>query len=282
MPKYKIVLLLTLSLSFASCKLIRKDDEQKPVARVLEHYLFEDDIRGLTTGMSPEDSTVFIENYIYNWGKEQLLIYRAEYNLRDDQKEFDDLVTQYRNDLLKFAYIDKYVTEHLDTAIAEDEINTYYEEHSSDFELKENIVKAEYFIVEKTAPDLEKTKGWWRSGSDKNMEKFLDYVSIFAKEKSVGDTNWVRYSELAFRVPLQTYNQESLLSKNRKLLLEDSAKVFFVAINAYKIKDDVSPLPYVRTAVKSIILNKRKLELISKMEESLVNDAYDKKDFEIF
>jgi len=282
MPKIKLVFSLTLIVALASCKLIRKDDEQKPVARVLEHYLYEDDIRGLTNGLSPEDSTVFIENYIFNWGKEQLLIYRAEYNLRDDQKEFDDLVTQYRNDLLKFAYIDKYITEHLDTTIAEADIVSYYEEHSRDFELKENIVKAEYYIVEKSAPDLEKTKSLWRSGSDKNMEKFSEYVSIFAKEKSVGDTSWVRYSDLAFRVPLQTYNQESLLSKNRTLILEDSLKVFFVAINAYKIKDDVSPLPYVRNTVKSIILNKRKLDLITKMEESLVNDAYDKKDFEIY
>ena len=108
------------------------------------------------------------------------------------------------------------------------------------------------------------------------------WSNIFAKEKSVGDTNWIQYSDLAYRVPIQTYNQEAILGKNKKLILEDSAKVFFVAINAYKIKDNVSPLPYVRKSIKSIILNKRKLELISKMEESLVNDAYDKKDFEIY
>ena len=278
----KIILSLALIAAVSSCKLIRKDDDRKPVARVFEHYLYEDDIRGLTNGMSAEDSTVFIQNFIFNWGKEQLLIYRAEYNLRDEQKDFDDLVIQYRNDLLKFAYIDKYVNEHLDTTISEAEINSYYEDHSQDFELKENIVKAEYYIVEKSAPDLEKTAGWWRSNSEKNKEKFLEYMSIFAKEKSVGDTNWVRYSELAFRIPLQTYNQEALLVKNTKLVLEDSLKVFFVAINAYKIKDAVSPLAYVRQTVKSIILNKRKLDLISKMEESLVNDAYDKKDFEIY
>jgi len=278
----KIILSIALIAAVSSCKLIRKDDDRKPVARVFEHYLYEDDIRGLTNGMSPEDSTVFIQNYIYSWGKEQLIIYRAEYNLRDEQKDFDDLVMQYRNDLLKFAYIDKYVNEHLDTTISEAEITSYYEDHSQDFELKENIVKAEYYIVEKSAPEIDKTAGWWRSSSEKNKEKFLEYMSIFAKEKSVGDTNWVRYSELAFRVPLQTYNQEALLIKNSKLVLEDSLKVFFVAINAYKIKDAVSPLAYVRQTVKSIILNKRKLDLISKMEESLVNDAYDRKDFEMY
>jgi hypothetical protein len=41
-------------------------------------------------------------------------------------------------------------------------------------------------------------------------------------------------------------------------------------------------LPYVRATIKSIILNKRKLELIGKMEENLVDDAFNRKDFEIF
>lgn len=278
----KTAILFGVIFALASCKLVRKDDEQKPVARVYDYYLYEDDIQGLTNGMSKEDSTVFIENYIYNWGKEQLLISRAEFNLRDEQKDFEELVMQYRNDLIKFAYIDKYVTEHLDTAISEAEVNTYYQNHNSDFELKENIVKAEYFVVEKIAPDIDKAKSWWRNPSEKNQERFLEYASIFAKEKAVGDTNWLRFNDLSLKVPIQTYNQEYLLSKNRRMLVEDSLKVFFVAINAYKIKDDVSPLAYVKKTIKSIILNKRKLELIDKMEESLVNDAYDKKDFEIF
>ncbi len=282
MNLYRIVFFFTLATAVSSCKYFKKDADRKPVARVFEHYLYEDEILGLTEGMSPEDSTVFIQNYIYSWGKEQLIIYRAEYNLREEQKDFDELVMQYRNDLLKFAYIDKYVNEHMDTAISEAEINKYYDSHSSDFELKENILKAEYFIVDKTAPEIEKASSWWRSGNDKNMKKFLEYTSIFAKEKSVGDTNWVRFSDLASRVPLQSYNQESLLSRNAKLILEDSLRVYFVAINAYKIKDAISPLAYVRPTVRSIILNKRKLDLISKMEESLVNDAYDKKDFEMY
>lgn len=280
MQHIRLLVILTLIFS-ASCKLVRKDDERNPVARVYERYLYEEDISGLTHGMDKEDSAVFIDNYIYNWGKEQLLIYRAEYNLREDQKEFDELVTQYRNDLLKFAYIEKYVGEHIDTALSEAEILDYYNEHKADFELKENILKAEYYVVNQNVPDLKKAKYWWNTPSEKNTERFVEFASIFASSKSVGDTSWVRYMDLANKVPLQTYNQESVL-RNKRVLIEDTSNVYFVAINAYKIKDDVSPLPYVRETIKSILINKRKLDIITKMEESLVSDAYDKKDFEIF
>lgn len=276
------ILFLALLVASASCKLVRSDDERKPVARVFDRYLYEEDIRDLTNGLSSEDSVVFVKNYIYNWGKEQLLIYRAEYNLREDQQDFDDLVTQYRHDLIKYAYLEKYVSEHLDTAISAREIKTYYDNHSQDFELKENILRCDFYVFSQNSPDLSKAKSWWRAPSEKNNERFAEYASIFSVQKSVGDTNWVSYTSLTKELPLPLYNQQQLLSQSERVILEDSAKAYFLEIHSYKIIDNVSPLPYVRGTIKSIILNKRKLELIGKMEENLVDDAFNKKDFEIF
>lgn len=276
------LVLLILITATASCKLVRSDDERQPVARVFDKYLYEDDIRDVTAGMSTEDSVVFVKNYIYNWGKEQLLIYRAEFNLREDQQDFDDLVTQYRHDLIKYAYLEKYVSENLDTAISPAEIKRYYDEHSQDFELKENILRCDFYVFSQNSPDLSKAKNWWRSPSEKNMERFLEYSSIFSVQKSVGDTNWISYALLAKEIPLPSYNQQQVLSQNERLILEDSLKAYFLEIHSYKIIDNVSPLPYVRATIKSIILNKRKLELIGKMEENLVDDAFNRKDFEIF
>ena len=57
--------------------------------------------------------------------------------------------------------------------------------------------------------------------------------------------------------------------------------MYCLEIQEYKIKDDVSPLPYVRETLRNVILNQRKLDLIKKMEEEIFNAAYEKKDFEI-
>lgn len=278
----KKLLFIALIVGIGGCKYLRKDDERKPIARVNDAYLYVDEIGGLTTGLTPEDSVTLVRNFIYNWGKEQLLIERAEYNLRTEQKDFEELVKQYRNDLIKFAYLEKYVNENLDTTISENEIKSYYTDHSEDFELKENILKADYFIIPSNAPDIKKARDWWREDSEKSQAKFLEYTSVFARTKVVGDTNWVRYEDFTRMVPLQIYNQQEFLSRNRRIVLEDTAATYFVNITSTKIKDDVSPLPYVKSTIKSIILNKRKLELIARMEEKLVDDAYDKKNFEIY
>jgi len=280
--KFKYLIILGATVATVACKFIRKDDERAPIARVFDTYLYADEIGGLTNGMSADDSTTFVQSYINNWGKEQLLIKRAEFNLRAEQKDFEDLVRQYRNDLLKFAFLEKYVNENIDTLITEKQINSYYETHQSDFELKENILKVNYYIIPTNAPDLKKAKDWWRVPNEKNDEKFLEYASIFARVKNVGDTNWVRFEDLARTIPLQTYNQQEFLNRNKRVMLEDAESTYFVDIVEHKIKDDASPLAYVQNTIISIILNKRKLELIAKMEEKLVDDAFNKKDFEIY
>ncbi len=232
--------------------------------------------------MSEQDSLLWTQKYINNWGKEQLIIKKAEFNLADQEKDFDELVEQYRNDLLKFTYQQRYVDEHLDTAISEEEIIRYYEENSSEFELKENILKVNYLVLNVDAPDIDDAVRWFKSDEAEDREDLHEYAFKYARRSSFEDTSWVRYRDLAKFIPLTTYNEQSFLRSNEFVELEDSNGVYLVQIQDYKIADDVSPLPYVRETIRNIILNKRKQELIASMEERIVNDAYDKRDFEIF
>lgn len=45
---------------------------------------------------------------------------------------------------------------------------------------------------------------------------------------------------------------------------------------------DIAPLAYIQPTVKRIILNKRKLEFVEKLEKDILNDAIQKKQFEIY
>lgn len=278
---FKSIWFILLAAYLASCNNGSKSDD-RVVARVYDSYLYLDDLAGLAEDLSPEDSTVFIKNYIYNWGKEQLLVNRAEYNLKEQEQEFEELVTQYKNDLIKHAYLEKYISQKLDTSVSVDEIRDYYNEHSADFELKENILKCDFYIMPQIGDDIEKAKYWWRNATQKNDEKFIDFASVYAIQKVVGDTNWVSYADLAKDVPLPNYNQQQFLSQNKRVIFEDSSKVYFLNIVSFKIKDNASPLAYVSETIRSIILNKRKLDLISEMEDNLVKDAFKKQNFEIY
>ena len=46
--------------------------------------------------------------------------------------------------------------------------------------------------------------------------------------------------------------------------------------------NDTAPLSYVKPTLKQIILNKRKLELIKKLETDITKDAIETNNFEIY
>ena len=94
--------------------------------------------------MDAVDSVSLVNRLVLQWAKKELLVEAAEFNLQTELADFDALVTQYRNDLLKHAYIDVYVRQHLDTTITTEQIKDYYEQNLNNFELKESIVQAFY------------------------------------------------------------------------------------------------------------------------------------------
>lgn len=275
--------ILSLLVLVSSCNLLGDKERGRKIARVYDEVLYESDLlEVLPSGLSPQDSLLWVQKYINSWGKEQLIIKKAEYNLADREKDFEDLVQQYRNDLLKFTYQQRYVDEHLDTVITANQIAEYYEQHQAEFELKENIVMVNYIILNSDATDLDDVKSWFRSESESDKEKLVEYANRYARHSSFGDSSWVRYNDLAKLVPLRMYNQQDFLNRNHYVELSDSTGQYFLEIVDYKIADDVSPLPYVVATIRNIILNKRKQEIIASMEERLVNDAYEKQDFEIY
>jgi len=271
--------------AFTGCNLIDGNTEEtsEPLARVYNTYLYEDDVLPfISKGLTPEDSLMLVQNIIYKWGKEQLLLNKAEFNLPEDVSEIEVLVGNYRNDLIKFAYQQEYIDNHLDTLISIEEIREYYKENPQNFELKENILKAEYYIFPADLPDLKFAKKWFASNNKTYKSKFDELAQHYSLVSVTTDTSWISFEEVVKIVPLKTYNQQEFLAKNRKVILEDSTHLYCLNITSFKIKDDVSPLPYVRETIRSIILNQRKLDLLKKMEEEIYNDAYEKKDFEIY
>lgn len=280
----RLTSIFLLALALPACQLLQGEEERgEKVARVFDRVLYEEDLREvMPSGLSSEDSALWVRKYINNWGKEQLIISKAEFNLADREKDFDELVEQYRNDLLKFTYQQRYVDEHLDTAISREQIEAYYEEHQKEFELKENILKLNYIVLNTDVPELAKARSLFKEESEESLTELKEFAFKYARASSFGDTSWVRFNDVAKFIPVQTYNQQEFLSRNHFVEISDSTGTYLVDIIDYKIAEDVSPLPYVVETIRNIILNKRKQELIATMEERIVNDAYEKSDFEIY
>lgn len=260
-----------------------EDDRGKVIARVYDSELFEQDIQEvISPELSPEDSAAFVQNYINVWAKNQLMIYKAEFNLTDEEKEFDEQIANYRNDLLKFAFLEKYVDDRLDTSITRAEIESYYEQNQDNFQLKENILRMRYIAVPLDAPDITDLRELFRSQDSLKEEELMDYALSYARSFSLSDTSWISFNQFRRLVPVQAYNQQEFLRANRYLELEGENLLYLVSIAEFKIKDNTSPLLYVENIIRNIMLNKRRLDLISDLEKNLLSDALKKKEFETY
>jgi hypothetical protein len=253
-----------------------------PIARVKDVFLYRDDIADLVPeGTSKEDSLLIVNKYIDNWIHETLVLQKAEKNLADEQKNFRKLLEDYRRSLIIHAYEEALVSQNLDTTVTDAEIEQYYKGHPSDFELKDNIINVTYVKVKKNAPKLDKLRQWYRSDNEKDMASLKSYCLQFAENYFLDSETWLLFDDLLKEIPIKMYDKELFLQNNRFVEVQDSLSYYFVNIKGFKIKNSLSPLSFEKENIRSIILNRRKLELIGKMKEDVYTEGVKNKEFEV-
>lgn len=277
-----VTLILCISL-FVSCDYFKQDPEKTPIARANDSYLFADDIKELVPdGTSQEDSTLIVNNYINRWATQQLLISGAQVNLTEEKlAAFEKLTQDYKNALYTEAYKSAIVSKQLDSTITELEFAEFYEKNSSNFKLKEELLKVRYIVVDENYSNIENAKQLLNRFNEKDIDK-LNSLSIKFKKYNLNDSVWVKKEALVATLPILNDKDEQLLKKSNFAQLQDSLGVYLVKIEDVLLPNDTAPFSYVEPTIRQIILNKRKLELIKKLEKDITKDAIKNKNFEIY
>lgn len=283
MTRILLLLSLALLLAFYACNTRIKDNNEVVLARVFDNYLYESDLSGITTeNTTYRDSIVMARNYVNNWIKTKLMVEKAKFNLTKEQLDFEKRLEDYENSLIIFEYESKLISQTLDTSISETELKTFYTNHLSDFELKENIVKVFYSIVEKDFSEksfIEKTYQLPDSLVIDSLETLSDSLNFIA----VLDTSkWISFDNLKKKIPIETYNQELFLKNKRFVKISDENKCYLMKFVDFRIIDDTSPFEIVEQNIRDIILAKRKINLVKKVREEIFDQAATNNDFEIY
>ncbi|MFD1096600.1 peptidyl-prolyl cis-trans isomerase [Salegentibacter chungangensis] len=266
------------------CDYFEKTEEQKAVVRVNDTYLYEDDIRGLlNANTSAQDSALIVSNYITRWATQQLLIDRAKLNLsQEKQREFRDLVENYRNELYTNAYTEAVVSRELDSTLSEEEIKAYYEEHKENFKLNEDLVKLRYVKLDENNTNIDQIKKRLVRFEEKDKDE-LERKALQFKNYSLNDSVWVRTKSVYEKIkPLAIEDRSRLLNKSNFMQLEDSLGVYLVYVKDVLIRNEQAPLEYASATIKQILLNKRKLNLVKELEKDITKDAIKNNQFEIY
>lgn len=276
---YGILLIVVLS----GCQFFNQDPQEDAVARVGDEYLLVSDLEGLVgKNINAKDSIETIENFIDKWIKQQVVLQKAEQNLRLDQLDVEQKLEEYRRSLIVYRYEKELVKQNLDTIVDDKEIKDYYDSNQDEFILRENIVKVRYVKVKEDAPNQRQLASFIKSDKEEDRQKLEEFCSRYAVNYFLNDNSWLYFNDLLKEIPINTYNQENYLKNNRYIVERDSLFKYYVYIQGFKIKKSTSPIAFEKERIRDIILNKRKMQLITTMEEAVLNEAHKKKKIKIY
>lgn len=277
--------ILLLVIGVTSCtSYFKRQEDKKVLARVGESYLYQDDVVALIgKGISKEDSASFVSNYINTWATNQLLLEKAKINLPEDKlAEFDELVETYRTDLYTRAYKEALVGKGADSLITKSQLEQFYEEQKDNFKLKERIARLRFVELPKAFLNREEVAKRLRSFNEDDV-RYLDSIGVQFKKLNFNDSIWVKSSRIMEEIPpINIENQDRYLKNSQFFELEDSLGVYLVKIEEIKEMNEVAPLSFISPTIKQVLLSRRKLDYLRKLETEIIDEAIKDRDFEVF
>ena len=275
-------LVMLIMLAACSSPEASKQDEGA-LARVYDRVLLIDDLPSdLRSKAKGSDSLSLLKVYVNNWIRQQVSLHKAKENLSEEIPDIEAKVRDYRNSLVIYEYQRALFEQLLDTTVDMKEIEAYYEKNQRNFELKRNIVRLRYVKLPLEAENMNKAKKWFISDDASDQFKLLDYCNQFAVNTYLDQDSWLSFDDLLKEIPLSQYDQERFLRTNKFVELKDNDFVYWLYIHAFRIKNSISPLEMESERIRSIIINKRKLQLLEEVEGSLFKEAESKNEIQWF
>ncbi len=278
-------LAVLLSFSIIACgRFIKEDVENRPVARVGEVYLFEEDIANLLPdNTSPQDSAALVINYINNWAIKQLLLTKAEINLPEERLlEFEALVNDYRMDLYTRAYREALVLKAEDTLITDSQMLEIYEKEKENFKLREKLVQLRFVELPKQFLNKDEVTERLKRFDEDDLY-YLDSIGVQFRKLNFNDSLWVPLERVMEEMPpLNNENESRYLKKSQFFELEDSTGVYLALITDIREPNEIAPLTYIEPTIRQILLNRRKLDYMRKLETELIDEATKENTYEVY
>lgn len=268
-----------------SCNSFLKNDiNEEPLARVGDTYLYWDEVQVvLGENITEQDSASLVTNYINNWATKQILLEKAKINLPDEKiAEFEQLVANYRKDLYTRAYKEALVNQAEDTTISQGELNRFYEDERENFKLKEKIIKLRFIQLPVQFLNRKEVTESLKRFNQEDI-RYLDSIGVQFQKLNFNDSLWVPVSRVIEEIPpLNNDNEERYLKKSQFFELEDAMGVYLANVNDVLDVNEFAPLSYIESTIRQVLLNRRKLEYIRKLETEIIDEATKEKVFEVY
>lgn len=275
------ILIITASI-YSGCTTIEKNND-KVVAEVGTKKLYLSEVSAVVPNdLAYGDSAVMADDYIRKWVMQELVLRKAEENLSAELKNVAHELEEYRNSLIIFRYKNELMAQRMDTVVTNNEILELYTQNPDNFRLNQSIVKAIYMKIPADFANPELLKEMSSNTSEQGIEEIRDYCLQYAKGFDIFTNRWVGLDQVMQNIPASIENPDQFLQQNQFIEYADSDYFYLVAIHNYKLKNEEAPVEYVRDNIKSLILNRRKINFLREVEKNIYLEGVNKNNFKIY
>ncbi len=223
-------------------------------------------------GMFPEhataaDSSLIIEAFANRWARDAVLLWESERNTPSDLN-LDRLVRDYRASLVRSSYEEQLVSTKLDSAISQQELETFYAATKEQYQLEKPIVRCLFMRVAYPTPEESVLQDLWNNGNPLDTATLADYARKHAEVALLRDSAWYGLDELARQLPEGTLTVDNVNSK-REFSQQDGNYRYYFRLLELKPRMDIAPLSYVENQARRAILHGRKREVLARTREEI-------------
>lgn len=276
--------ILLAALALCSCNAVSSlvHDDQV-VARVGKEKLYKSELERFIPDMiSAEDSARIAARYINSWAMDRLYMKVAEEQLSKAEIDVSGELEAYRLSLVKYRYEQRYINDRLDTLITDDQIREYYHAHEDDFKLARPVLKVRFVDVMKDSPNKDAILKMMASEEYDDIQRADTLAKSTALRYFDNSETWMDARDLAKAFGVEWQEMMSRM-KDRMIKIEPSDRGDLLAAYVCDIrKDGPAPVEFCAPAIRDIIMSNRKHELLKALEQDLLDNALESKQFVIY
>lgn len=244
------------------------------VASVGDRKLYAEDVRSLFTGLEPADSLKLLQSYVDSWVLQQLKTRQAENSTSAEaRKRIETMVEDYRQSLTLYEFDKQYIDARLDTVLTDQEIREYYDADPERFRLAVPLIKG----VVVRFPAGFRQEGQMRmmaqSGQPDRIQDLID-MAIKNNFPYREFTDWTETAPLTSFLPRMSEEETARMLRSTGLFeTSQGENRYFVVVTDLLREGAPMPLDRAARTIHTLIITRRKQQLLRMMEEELLRNA---------
>lgn len=267
MRRTAAIISLAVAICLTACDQISFDFGRKPVLSVGTKVLYYDEIEAIMpAGLTPHDSTVFVESYKKHWATDALLYEKAIENIKNTD-EIDKIVEDYRRNLIINEYQQQIAIQNL-APVEEDSIKAFYDIEKSNFKLDEVIMKGIVLRIPLKTPEQGKLlKLLANYNEEGNMEEIAHYCTKYALKYEFFSETWTPYNDIA-PILAKPIDCGHIITGRTISQVADDFCCYLLIIDILH-PGDPKPLEFIRDDIFKILYSRNKVRYIGTFKENL-------------